>query len=90
MAKPTSEQIKLIFLRTLIEGVEKLIQQFYGVHLGVCLIIFPFNASREEDGIQGGVDYISNAHREDMIKALREAADQLETKQYIPHAEGSA
>ncbi len=39
--------------------------------LGFCLLVFPFG----EAGIS---NYISNCHRDDMIKALREAADRLE------------
>lgn len=44
---------------------------YYGRHMGFALIMFPF-----EPGSRA--DYVSNARREDMIKALREAADTLE------------
>jgi hypothetical protein len=43
---------------------------------GFVLIVFEFN--------EPGVSYISNAKREDMIKALRETADRLEKNQDIP------
>ncbi len=42
--------------------------------LGFALIVFPFYDA-------GMSNYISNAEREDMIKALRETADRLESKQ---------
>lgn len=41
--------------------------------VGFCLLVFPFN------GAPGLMNYISNAEREDMLKALRE---------FIAHAEG--
>lgn len=41
---------------------------------GFTILVFPFN----EPGVS---NYISNANREDMIKALRETADRLEQKQ---------
>lgn len=43
-------------------------------NFGYAVIVFPFYS--------GGVsNYISNAQRSDMIKALRETADRLEQKQ---------
>lgn len=42
--------------------------------LGFALLVFPFN----EPGMS---NYISNAERKDMIKALREAADRFEKNQ---------
>lgn len=44
---------------------------------GFALVVFEFH----EPGIG---NYISNANREDMIKALRETADRLENNETIP------
>lgn len=41
---------------------------------GFCLLVFGFNAP-------GISNYVSNANRADMIKALRETADRLEKNQ---------
>lgn len=43
--------------------------------LGFALLVFELNDAN------GHADYISNAHRGDMIKFLRETADRLESKQ---------
>lgn len=51
--------------------------------LGFALIVFKFN----EPGIG---NYISNGKREDMITALREAAERLENKEDIPAGTGGA
>lgn len=42
--------------------------------IGFCVLVFPF----KQPGVS---NYISNAQSEDMIKALREAADKLEKNQ---------
>jgi len=42
--------------------------------LGFTILVFPFN----EPGVS---NYISNANRSDMIKALRETAERLEKKE---------
>lgn len=42
---------------------------------GFIILVFPFY---KKNGVS---NYISNANRSDMIKALREAADKLENKQ---------
>ncbi len=55
----------------------------YGQHMGFALLWFTFN----DDGVG---NYLSNASREDMIKALRETADRLEQNQDIPSTKGSA
>jgi hypothetical protein len=44
---------------------------------GFALLVFDF-------GEKGHASYISNASREDMIKALREQADRLETRTTAP------
>lgn len=41
---------------------------------GFVILVFPFGGEKEGN-------YISNAKREDMVKALRETADRLEKKQ---------
>lgn len=56
-------------------------KQFEG--FGFALIVFPF-------GDSGTSNYISNAERKDMIKALRETADRLELNEDIPVTEGNA
>jgi hypothetical protein len=51
--------------------IENFIIMFYKKKLGFCLLTFPFNSPNI-------TNYVSNANREDMIKALRETADRLE------------
>jgi hypothetical protein len=51
--------------------------------MGFTLLLFQFNAP-------GVSNYISNANREDMIKALRETADRLERREEIPPVKGHA
>jgi hypothetical protein len=52
-------------------------------NLGFALLVFPFN----EPGVS---NYVSNAEREDMITALREAANRLENNEVIGPAQGEA
>jgi hypothetical protein len=47
------------------------------------LLLFPLNAP-------GISNYISNANRDDMVKALRETADRLERGEEIPAGGGHA
>jgi len=63
-------------------ALNELITDIYGKQMGFALIIFEFY----KPGIG---DFISNAEREDMIKALRECAERLEKKQFIPSTIGS-
>lgn len=49
--------------------------------MGFALLVFDFH----EPGIS---NYVSNASRKDMILALRETADRLETFQDIPKTQG--
>jgi hypothetical protein len=51
--------------------------------MGFTLLIFNFNAP-------GVSNYISNANRADMVKALRETADRLERREEIPAGGGHA
>ena len=51
--------------------------------MGFLLIMFEFSSP-------GVANYISNGRREDMVEALREAANRLEKSQDIPVIEGNA
>jgi hypothetical protein len=57
-------------MQEMAEKVGKMLPQDFGF----AIIVFPFN----NPGIS---NYISNANRSDMIKALRETADRLEKRQ---------
>ena len=48
-------------------------------HMGFALLVFEF----EKPGIS---NYISNAQRKDMIKALKETVKRLESKEDVPPA----
>ena len=63
-------------LQALAVGINETLKSFFG-EIGFALLTFEFHAP-------GVSNYISNAQREDMIKALRETADRLEKKQDIP------
>jgi len=54
-------------MRILANAITEVFPQKYGF----ALLVFPFNSP-------GTANYISNARRDDMIKALREKADILE------------
>jgi hypothetical protein len=70
------------FLQVIASGLEDIFADLYPERMGFALIVFPFS---------GGVsDYISNGERKDMIKALRETADRIETNQIIPPTQGNA
>lgn len=56
------------------QEIGKKVQAILPKDLGFAILVFPF----ENPGIG---NYISNAKREDMIKALRESAHRLEKKQ---------
>lgn len=57
-------------MKKMAESVEKMLPKDFGF----TILVFPFNNP-------GVSNYISNANRNDMIKAMREAADRLESKQ---------
>lgn len=65
-------------LKLLAAGLNDVITEWFG-EMGFALVMFEFN----HPGIG---NYVSNAKREDMIKALRETADRLEKNQDIPVA----
>jgi hypothetical protein len=59
-------------LRQIGRKIANWLARAYGEKLGFALLVFRFG----DDGKSS--DYISNADRQDMIKALRETADRLE------------
>lgn len=63
-------------LKDLASAIQYTIEYGFG-KMGFALIVFEF-------GKPGISNYISNAERKDMIKALREMADKLEKHQDIP------
>lgn len=56
------------------QKMAKAVEKFLPKEFGFTLLVFPFNTP-------GTSNYISNANRADMIKAMRESADRLEKKQ---------
>lgn len=70
------------FLQIFAQAADKAFTEAYGMRMGFAIIVFPFNASV--------ADYVSNAERENMVQALRETADRIEKKEYIPPAQGTA
>lgn len=65
-----------VLLRSLAEPIKTALYHQFG-QVGFALLVFEFH----KPGIG---NYISNAKRADMVKALRETADRLEKKQDIP------
>lgn len=57
-------------MKKMADKVKKMLPKDFGF----TILVFPFN----NPGIS---NYISNANRKDMIKAMREVADRLESKQ---------
>jgi hypothetical protein len=64
-------------LRGLADALNPIIDDCFGPEMGFALMLFEFH----NPGIG---HYISNAQRDDMIKALRELADRLEEREDIP------
>ena len=58
-------------MRDIAKTIDAILREVLGEPKGFALIMFEFN----QEGIG---NYISNARREDMIKALRETADRIE------------
>ena len=71
-------------LREIALKLERDINSLFEAQLGFALIVFPYGAEPR------GCDYISNATRDNMVLALREAADQIEKGKDIPTPIGSA
>jgi hypothetical protein len=75
---PTEHELFVIedLMRILGQGIDYTLRDNVGPK-GYALIVFDFH----EPGLS---NYISNAKREDMIKALRETANRLEKNQDVP------
>lgn len=65
------------------EGLSEALEEIYGKKVGFAFFMFEF-------GSKTPGDYVSNAKREDMIKFMRELADRLEKRDYIPRSIGEA
>lgn len=63
----------LVYLSKIIQGV---LNEFFP-NTGFALLVFKFNE-------KGHINYISNAERESMIKALKEIIEQLEENKDFP------
>lgn len=71
-------------LALLAKALDEMLPEIYETDkMGFALVVFEFH----KPGIG---DYVSNADRPDMIKALRELADRLEKNEIIPAAIGQA
>ena len=66
-------------MRDLATVIDRMNVEAFGDRKGFVLLVFEF-------GAPGVSNYISNAARSDMIKALRELADRLEQAEVIPAA----
>ena len=78
--KEIKKQQKIeVFLTALGVAITETLKKELSEGIGFALILFEFN----NPGIG---NYVSNAERPDMIKALRETADRLEKNQDIPPA----
>lgn len=65
-------------------ALDEVLRSMYGQRIGFALFTFPFSGEGEVG------DYISNGKREYMIKFMRELADRLESREYIPPTIGNA
>jgi len=74
-------------LADIARALDEIMPQVYGKRMGFALLVFPFN-SEPDKGV--AADYVSNAKRVDMIRALREAADRFESNEIIGVPQGSA
>ena len=70
-------------LRELAEILADVLEDIYNKRMGFGLVVFEFHKV-------GVGDYVSNAERNDMIKALQELAERLEKNEVIPPAIGEA
>jgi len=64
-------------------AIDETLQEAHGRKLGFFLAVFDFNAP-------GETNYISNACRDDIIKAMRETADRFEKGETMPPTIGTA
>jgi len=73
------------FMQNMAHAIDIALREKLGRKIGFALLLFDFDAA---NGIAG--DYVSNAERGSMIRALRESADRLEQNQDISETIGSA
>lgn len=71
------------FLQEVARAIDNCLLALFGRKLGFALLVFEFGDS--DIG-----NYVSNVERKSMIKALRDAADKLESGQVIPKTIGPA
>lgn len=71
-------------MRKLAKKLKQQLRKMYGQEMSFFLVTAPFG-----DGQEAVADYISNAHRADGIRMLRETADRLDQGQDIPAAQGA-
>ena len=71
-------------LQNLATAINISLEALYGEKMGFALLAFRFS------DIGGVGDYVSNANRGDMVKALREAANKLENNETIGRPIGTA
>jgi hypothetical protein len=65
-------------LRAMAMALEEILEEKTGEKMGFCLLVFPFG----EDGRVS--NYVSNANRDDMLKALQEFIDKHSAGEVIP------
>jgi len=70
------------FLDIIGKNLSTILDEYYNKHMGFAVVVFDFH--------DNGTDYVSNAIRADMVKALREAANQIESKAVIGVPIGNA
>lgn len=75
------------FLDQIAQSLDRMITAYYGECMGFSLLVFPMGVP-EEEATSG--NYVSNADRSDMIKALRDIASQIESGEIIPKTIGNA
>lgn len=75
------------FMDQLAISLDRLITAYYGERMGFALLVFPLGVPEDE---KMGGNYVSNADRRDMVKALRDISDQIEAGEIMPPTIGSA
>lgn len=73
------------FMDLLSSSLDAYLEEFHGMRKGFILVVFPFK--EDENKV---ADFASNCNRASSIPALRELADVLENKNYMPPTIGSA
>lgn len=85
MRMPTREE-QNNFYHQIGRTLDGLLKDQFEQEMGFALLVFGFG---KQYNYQGG-DYVSNAKRDDMIKALRDTADRIEKGEVIPNTIGEA